>query len=92
MIQHRNWEQYDVEASRKRERNERWSAQGKAIVQHPAYGAVIVPAASKFAAICCAAEVWGCDWMDIRDAKSVAAKGNAPIGPVQKGEVHDFEW
>lgn len=51
-----------------RERDYRWSAQGKARVTHPQYGTVIVPSGSNFSAVLCAAEVWNCDWSEIMDA------------------------
>lgn len=53
----------------KRCRRNRWSASGRARVIHPVYGEAIVPCASKFAAILCAAEVWKCDWAKIMDAE-----------------------
>jgi len=33
------------------------------------YGTVVVPHGSNFAALLNAAEVWGCDWTEIRDAE-----------------------
>lgn len=52
-----------------RSRNERWNAPGTARVVHPSRGTIVVPCGSTYAALLCAAEVWGCDWLDIRDAK-----------------------
>lgn len=92
MIQHRDWGKYDMAGAMRRDRMERWKAQSKAIVAYPGRGAVIVPASSGFAALQCAAEVWDCDWMDIRGATVRAAKENAPVGPVQEGEIHDHQW
>ena len=43
-----------------RARRERWQASGCARV---------VPHGSNFAALLNAAEVWGCDWTEIRDAE-----------------------
>ena len=57
-----------------RARIERWSAKGTARVTHPARGTVVVPCSSKLAAIMNAAEVWRCDWMEIRGAEVRAAK------------------
>ena len=51
-----------------RSRLERWAAHGNARVIHPIRGTVVVPCRSKFAAILCAAEVWGCRWTEIDDA------------------------
>lgn len=36
---------------------------------HPKHGTVVVPHASKYAAILCAADVWKCDWTKIMDAE-----------------------
>ena len=52
-----------------REREQRWKAQGAARVVHPIRGTVVVPCSSKFAALLCAAEVWGCNWADLGDAE-----------------------
>lgn len=61
---------WDSHASaQERSRRERWSAPGKARVVHPTRGTVVVPCRSPFAAMLCAAEVWRCNWMEIRDAK-----------------------
>lgn len=51
-----------------RARDERWAAKARAAVTHPDYGSVVVPHASKFSAICCAAEAWGVDWYEIMDS------------------------
>ena len=52
-----------------RARFHRWQAPGRARVEHPAHGSVVVPHGSNFAALLNAAEVWGCDWTEIRDAE-----------------------
>ena len=60
-----------------RERVRRWKARGRAKVVHPKYGQVIVPHSSNYAAILNAAEYWGCDWTEIRDASVYRAeRGN----------------
>lgn len=51
-----------------RSRRDRWAAKGAAEVTHPVFGTVVVPCASPFSAIKCAAEVWGCSWKDITNA------------------------
>lgn len=51
-----------------RSRRARWSAKGAARVIHPTRGTVVVPCSSKFSALLCAAEVWGCSWTEIDDA------------------------
>jgi hypothetical protein len=50
-------------------RKHRWEFPGKVRVVHPKFGEVIVPGASPYAAILCAAEKWGCPWAEITDAK-----------------------
>lgn len=92
MIQHRDWGKYDMAGAMSRDRVSRWNARARAIVVHPERGAVIVPAGGGFAALKCAAEVWGCDWMEIRGATVRLAKENAPVGPVQEGDIHDHQW
>lgn len=52
-----------------RARRERWRASGCARVVSRKYGTVVVPHGSNFAALLNAAEVWGCDWTEIRDAE-----------------------
>lgn len=52
-----------------RARIERWRFPAAARVTHPDHGTVVVPCKSKFAAILCAAEVWRCSWLDLRDAE-----------------------
>lgn len=92
MIQHRDWGKYDMAGAMSRDRISRWNARARAIVVHPERGAVIVPAGGGFAALKCAAEVWGCDWMEIRGATVRLAKENAPVGPVQEGDINDHQW
>lgn len=52
-----------------RARLERWRAKGTARVTHPTRGTVVVPCSSLLTAIMNAAEVWRCDWMELRDAE-----------------------
>ena len=52
-----------------RARIHRWNVPGKSRVTHPAHGSVVVPHVSNLAAVMNAAEVWGCDWTEIRDAE-----------------------
>ena len=55
-------------------------AKGRARVTHPRFGSVIVPCASKFAAIENAAEFWGVDWLDLKGAEVYAvAPGEGPL-------------
>lgn len=64
----------------RRTREYRWSAPARARVIHPAYGVVVVPHCSNLAAIQNAAEVWRCDWLEIRDAQVWAAEpGDVPM-------------
>lgn len=63
-----------------RERLERWEFKTLAKVIHPMRGTVVVPHRSNLAALLNAAEVWGCDWTEIRDAKvMVADPGAVPV-------------
>ena len=48
-----------------RRRNDRWAAHDRARVVYPGRKAVTVPCASPFAAIKCAADLWGVPWQDI---------------------------
>ena len=57
-----------MESARERARIYAWSAGIFSKVTHPRYGSVVVPHRSNYSAICCAAEVWGCDWSEILDA------------------------
>lgn len=68
-----------------RARLERWSAKGTARVTHPERGTVVVPCSSNLTAIMNAAEVWRCDWMELRGAEVRAAEPGdvAAVGPPQ---------
>lgn len=66
-------------AAERRERVHRWQAPGRARVIHPAHGSVVVPHSSNLAALLYAAEVWGCDWTEIRDAEVWAAPGEKTV-------------
>lgn len=67
------------DAAERRARIHRWQAPGRARVIHPARGSVVVPHSSNLAALLNAAEVWGCDWTEIRDAKVWAAPGEKAV-------------
>ena len=56
----------DIEAAKRRSWEYQWSSGAVAEVRHPDFGSVYVPARSPYAAVLCAAEVWGVDWMRIR--------------------------
>ena len=73
-------------AAARRARIHRWSVPGRARVTHPAHGAVVVPHCSNLAAILNAAEVWGCNWVEILDAQVWAAQGEqaAPMPTLHK--------
>ena len=60
-----------------RARRDRWSAAVEVRVKHRKYGEAVVPYASGFAALLCAADVWRCDWMEIRDAEITEVGGRA---------------
>lgn len=60
-------------AAVRRNRRLRWEAKGMARVIHPDYGMVVVPCASPFAALKCAAEVWRCNWATISEGATVLA-------------------
>ena len=67
-----------------RARRERWQASGCARVVSRKYGTVVVPHGSNFAALLNAAEVWGCDWTEIRDAEvwRAGAEMRTEISPI----------
>ena len=66
----------------RRAREERWRVRGRARVVHPKYGAVVVPHRSNYSALLNAAEYWGCEWADIRDAEVWAVPpGTAVVIP-----------
>lgn len=77
--------QYATMSPEERSRRERWEAMGKAKVSHPAHGAVVVPHNSNLSALLCAAEVWGCNWLEIKDAEVWAAE---PGTPAVKMPIH----
>lgn len=67
---------------RGRAREECWRVRGRARVVHPKYGAVVVPHRSNYSALLNAAEYWGCEWTDIRDAEVWAVPpGTAVVIP-----------
>ena len=66
-----------------RARRERWQASGCARVVSRKYGTVVVPHGSNFAALLNAAEVWGCDWTEIRDAE--VWRSRCPCRTLYKG-------
>ena len=80
-----------AERAKKLARRHRWEFPGKVRVVHPKYGEVIVPGASPFAAIQCAAEKWKCDWAEITDAKVWAldspSVGTRPTAPLAQGSL-----
>ncbi len=63
-----------------RARRERWEAKTFARVIHPTRGTVVVPHRSNYAALLNAAEVWGCSWLEIRDAQVIRPlPGDTPV-------------
>lgn len=63
-----------IQSARRRCREFRWSAPGKAVVRHPEHGEITVPCRSKTSAILCAAEKWGVrDWLELVKAAEVTA-------------------
>lgn len=81
----RNPHYMTTEKLAERNRRERWSAKGRSRVTHPSHGSVVVPHGSNFAALLNAADVWGCDWLEIRGAKVWAAE---PGETVAKMPIH----
>ena len=65
-----------------RARRERWEPKSLARVTHPAHGSVVVPHRSNLAAILNAAEVWGCEWIEITDATVYVAEPGAVPAPM----------
>lgn len=57
----------EQQAAEERSRALRWKVKAMVQASHPQYPTITVPHASKFAAILCASEVWGCNWADIMD-------------------------
>lgn len=68
-----------------RDRRQRWAAKGRVRVTHPDHGSVVVPNSSNFVALLNAAEVWGCDWLELRDA---VIQGVDRSEPVSKMPIH----
>lgn len=66
-------------SANERGRLQRWAAKGRSRVIHPDHGSVVVPHSSNFSAILNAAEVWGCDWLEIHDAEVWAADPSEPV-------------
>lgn len=61
--------QWACDRAAERSHQNRWNAKGAARVIDPVRGTVVVPCSCSLSALLCAAEVWGCDWTEIRDAK-----------------------
>jgi hypothetical protein len=76
--------QYELAVARGRA--QRWAGKRKARVSHPAYGTVIVPHLSNYAAILNAAEYWKCPWTDLTDAAVVR------VGPEEGPVVRPKEF
>jgi hypothetical protein len=57
------------EKAKARAKQIRWNFPQLAKVIHPDYGEVYVPCASPYSAILCAADLWGCDWMNVLNAE-----------------------
>lgn len=60
-----------------RNREYRWNAAGRAQVVHPRYWELVVPHGSNLEAIMNAAEIWGCDWLELLDAEVLLAEPGA---------------
>ena len=76
------------ETAKRREREMRWLETGKARVSHPKYGSIIVPHGSKIMALENAAELWGCDLLEIiKEAEVWAVEPDA--GPVVRPKEFD---
>lgn len=67
-------------------RRDRWTAKGISKVTHPRFGAIVVPHASRLSALKNAAELWGVDWLEIRDAEVWAA--SPEDGAAERPEDH----
>ena len=67
-------EQWRKSGAKAAARSLRWQAPTSARVVHPLFGDIVVPHRSNYAALLCAAEVWGVDWMSIRDAEVLRIK------------------
>lgn len=55
-------------AAQERDRESRRRTKNRATVTHPKYGSIVVPHISNLSAIMCAAEEWGCRWLQIANA------------------------
>lgn len=65
--------------AQERDRRQRWAAKGRVRVTHPDHGSVVVPNSSNFVALLNAAEVWGCDWLEIRAAVIQGVDRSEPV-------------
>ncbi len=66
----------------------RWSAPTIARVVDPTRGTVVVPSRSKYAALLCAAEVWGCRWTELDGAQVMCAQpGDVAVKPRLRKEI-----
>lgn len=63
------WGQKRYQDAEKRSYRERWRFPVKVRVRHPLIGEIIVPGASKYAAILCACEKCHLDFLQIHDAE-----------------------
>lgn len=73
-------------------RNRRWTEPARARVTHPDYGEVIVPAGSNYSACLCAADVWGCEFVDIwQDARVTACDQSLQITMPPDGRGRGME-
>ena len=73
-------------AAARRARIHRWSRPRQGQSNTPGPRSVVVPHCSNLAAILNAAEVWGCNWVEILDAQVWAAQGEqaAPMPTLHK--------
>ncbi len=70
------------EAGKRRGFRHRWSAPTIAQVVDPVRGIIIVPCRSKYAALLCAAEAWGCRWTELDGAQVMCAQvGDVAVRP-----------
>lgn len=69
-------------SARERDLRQRWAVKTKARVTHPDHGSVVVPHSSNLSALLNAAEVWGCDWLEIRDATVCYTDPADPVVPM----------
>lgn len=76
------------DAGLRRGRDYRWSAPTIARVVDPTHGTVIVPSRSKYAALLCAAETWGCKWTELEGAKVMCPQaGDVAVKPRLRKEI-----